>query len=250
MALVYADVAEQVLGKREVSGKDQYWVACSGGPGAGKSTVAAAVAEECRLRGVSAVVLPMDGYHYSREKLRELDPPDASSLMQVRGAPQTFDADKFIEDLFRAKEQGEASLPAYCRSTSDPMDNAVSLKKDDHIVIVEGNYLFLGFLKFAYDRSLRPEAERWSRLCTDEIFDERWFVEPRGGLDEQRRRLIDRHLETWTDAKTKAWQATSPRDGAAKRADFNDVPNAHLVDQTKHFADLHIETIPRGKKTI
>ena len=44
----------------------QWWCAIAGGPAAGKSTLAAAVAQRCNALGVSAVVLPMDGFHYSR----------------------------------------------------------------------------------------------------------------------------------------------------------------------------------------
>ena len=43
----------------------------AGGPGAGKSTLAAAVAARSAADfGVEAAVLPMDGFHYSRAALR------------------------------------------------------------------------------------------------------------------------------------------------------------------------------------
>ena len=73
----------------------QVWIGITGGPGAGKSTVAEAVAAQCRELGVKATALPMDGFHFSKEKLRELDPPDAATLLPLRGAPQTFDAEAF-----------------------------------------------------------------------------------------------------------------------------------------------------------
>ena len=47
-------------------------VGITGGPGAGKSTVAEAVAQCCNDLGVNAKALPMDGFHFSKEKLREL----------------------------------------------------------------------------------------------------------------------------------------------------------------------------------
>ena len=37
-----------------------------------------------------AIVLPMDGFHYSRSQLYQLDPPDAPSFLPRRGAPWTF----------------------------------------------------------------------------------------------------------------------------------------------------------------
>lgn len=205
------------------------WIGIAGGPGAGKSTVAAEVASRVSTLGVEAIVLPMDGYHYSRAELCALDPPDASKLMPLRGAPETFDAAKFVDDIVAAKASGKASWPTYSRELSDPVQDAIQLEKRHKVVLVEGNYLFL------------PE-ERWRRLLDDDIFDEKWFVSPRGGIQEQRERLIRRHLETWTDAKTEYWGAASDREGAAKRTDFNDVPNAHLVQQTQNRADLQVDT--------
>jgi hypothetical protein len=54
---------------------------------------------------------------------------------------------------------------------------------------------------------------------------------------------VARHLETWSDAKTKAWNATSAEEGATKRTDFNDVPNAHLIERCREFADLIIDSV-------
>jgi hypothetical protein len=49
-------------------------------------------------------------------------------------------------------------------------------------------------------------------------------------------------LETWTDEKTKIWGADG-REGAARKADANDVINAQFIETTKKFADLIIESI-------
>ena len=59
------------------------WIGVAGGPGAGKSTLASAVADRiCRLQQqrdegnngpiIKAVAVPMDGYNYTREKLAEI----------------------------------------------------------------------------------------------------------------------------------------------------------------------------------
>ena len=94
MAGTYNLLAQRCIALRE-SKKRQVWVGITGGPGAGKSTVAEAVAQCCNDLGVNAKALPMDGFHFSKAKLRELDPPDAETLMPLRGAPQTFDAEAF-----------------------------------------------------------------------------------------------------------------------------------------------------------
>ena len=210
----------------------QVWIGITGGPGAGKSTVAEAVAAMCRDQGVKATALPMDGFHFSKEKLRELDPPDAANLLPLRGAPQTFDAEAFCAAVADARRTGRCDAwPTYSRELSDPVEGGVVLSGDDAIVLCEGNYLLLGKLT-------GTEAERWRPLD----FDESWFVRPPGGVPEQRDRVVERHLETWTAAKTEAWGAASAREGAEKRADSNDVPNAYLVDRCRGFADLEVES--------
>ena len=60
-------------------------------------------------------------------------------------------------------------------------------------------------------------------------------------MEEQRSRLIDRHLETWTEAKTKMFGVG--RQGAAVKADSNDVLNAIWVEaMSKDHADLIIDS--------
>ena len=211
----------------------QVWIGITGGPGAGKSTVAEAVAAMCRDQGVKATALPMDGFHFSKAKLRELDPPDAATLLPLRGAPQTFDAEAFCAAVADARRSGRCDAwPTYSRELSDPVDGGVVLSDEDAIVLCEGNYLLLGKLDGA-------EAKRWRPL----EFDESWFVRPQGGVPEQRDRVVERHLETWTAEKTAAWGAASAREGAERRADSNDVPNAYLVDRCRAFADLEVESL-------
>jgi len=211
----------------------QVWIGITGGPGAGKSTVAEAVAAMCTDQGVKATALPMDGFHFSKAKLRDLDPPDASTLLPLRGAPQTFDAEAFCKAVAAARRSGRCDAwPTYSRELSDPVDGGAALSSDDAIVLCEGNYLLLGKLDGA-------EAERWRPLD----FDESWFVRPAGGVPEQRDRVVERHLETWSDAKTQAWGAATAREGAERRADSNDVPNAYLVDRCRAFADLEVESL-------
>jgi pantothenate kinase len=232
MSPTYQRLAERCV-NLHTNLKRQVWIGITGGPGAGKSTVAEAVAAKCRDLGVRAAALPMDGFHFSKAKLRELDPPDAASLMPLRGAPQTFDAEAFCAAVADARRTGRCDAwPTYSRELSDPVEGGVVLSGEDAIVLCEGNYLLLGNLDGA-------EAERWRPLD----FDESWFVRPQGGVPEQRDRVVERHLETWTAAKTAAWGAATAREGAERRADSNDVPNAYLVDRCRGFACLEVESL-------
>jgi hypothetical protein len=281
MKQTYGDLAKRALeAYRDHRGSGHngaLWIACVGGPGAGKTTTAAAVAERLRATtndASSAVAIPMDGYHYTKVELGDRAAPDDESRgMNRRGAPWTFDAQKLSVDLVAAKTSGRGSLSEYCREISDPIPGTISL--DEHkIILVEGNYLLLGCLvaelddggKSAisgtnlYDAVVGKECE-WGGTCKgldcptpigDEIrrwrdvtslFDECWFIAPPEGVGEQRRRLIERSLQTWTPEKTEAWGGGTAREAATRRADFNDVRNARLVDCCRQYADVQIDSI-------
>ena len=109
MAATYKHLAERCVALRD-SKKRQVWIGITGGPGAGKSTVAEAVAQCCNDLGVRATALPMDGFHFSKAKLRELDPPDAATLLPLRGAPQTFDAEAFCRAVADARRSGRQCI--------------------------------------------------------------------------------------------------------------------------------------------
>jgi len=203
------------------------WIAIAGGPGAGKSTLAEAVSARVNKKSSAgtSVVLPMDGFHYSRAQLRELDPPDAASFLPRRGSPWTFDAEGLYDALASAKSKGEASLPTYSRQLSDPVADGVCLKTSHRCIFVEGNYLLL------------CDDPRWAPLMS--LWDQTWFISC-ADASEQRRRLIARHLETWNDEKTARWGPGEA--GAAARADANDVKNMDLVSSCARHADVLIES--------
>lgn len=204
-----------------------WWVCIAGGPGSGKSTLAAAVAERVNKQVPGAcVVLPMDGFHYSREELRALDPPDAPNYLPRRGAPWTFDAEKCCSMLTAARDTGEAVLPTYSRSLSDPVPGGVRLERSHKIVLVEGNYL------------LMLHDPRWEPL--NSLWDDRWFIKC-ADVRAQRSRLIARHLETWNEEKAARWG--EGEQGAAARADANDVLNMELIEVCEKHASEVIESI-------
>ena len=84
------------------------------GPGAGKSSISSVLCAKLNERGYESVVLPMDGYHYSRSQLQQIamSNPETSydQLLIRRGAEWTFDAELFVNDLTDAKLSGVASL--------------------------------------------------------------------------------------------------------------------------------------------
>jgi len=105
----------------------------------------------------------------------------------------------------------------------------VRLKRSHRVVLVEGNYLLL------YDDPL------WAPLRP--LFDERCFLRV-GDISEQGRRLIHRHLETWTPEKDRLWGPGGAGEaGAAAKADANDIPNVRLVATTERYADLIVDSV-------
>lgn len=285
MEQTYDDLARRAIeaykNDRGSGRNNALWIACVGGPGAGKSTLANAVAE--RIREISrfsdcvddAVAVPMDGYHFTKAELSELAQPDDKSRgMNRRGAPWTFNAPALASDLTEAKKVGKASLSEYDRKISDPVPDAIKVDEHYNIFLVEGNYLLLGCLEAELDedgKSAKPltnlhdsvtgtecpwegackaldcpvpigdEIRRWKGVSS--LFDEAWFIAPPGGVEEQRRRLIERSLDTWTAEKTETWGGGTDREAATRRADFNDVRNARLVECCRQYADIIVDSV-------
>lgn len=166
----------------------------------------------------------MDGFHYSKEKLKELDPPDADNYLRRRGAPWTMNVELCVELLTKAKQEGKGELPTYCREISDPVPGGVTLSPEHKVVLVEGLYLLL------------KDDPRWEPLHS--LWDETWFVRC-PSREIQRQRLIDRSLKTWSDLKTKTWGPGET--GAALKVDANDVKNLVIVAPCEEHADVLIE---------
>ncbi len=160
-------------------------------PGAGKSTLADALAD--RLPG--AVVVPMDGFHLDNALLAP------RGLLARKGAPETFDADGFVAMMERLRAGGEVVIPVFDRTRDLALAGARVVPATAPVLLVEGNYLLM-------------RDAPWDRLGA--LFDLTvWLDVPMAVLEA---RLIAR------------WTALGLDDGAAKaRALGNDIPNARRV---------------------
>ncbi|GMA26075.1 hypothetical protein GCM10025864_38340 [Luteimicrobium album] len=130
----------------------------AGPPGAGKSTLAAQVAEA--LRG-EAVVVGQDGFHLAQRELDRLGRADR------KGAPDTFDGAGFVALLERLVRQapGDAPVlaPEFRREIEEPVAGAVAVAATVPLVVTEGNYLLL-------------DDGPWARVRA--LLDEAWFLAP------------------------------------------------------------------------
>ena len=226
----YDELAERLL-----KNKTKKWIGIVGGPGSGKSTLAQEVSKICNNKyNLDTVVIPMDGFHFKKSDLTKYN-------LFRRGAPHTFDAEGFIYMLKLAKNSNiNIYFPDFCRIKSDPLENSIILKPTDQIVLIEGNYLLLGAIEDKYlSKDEQKEVNRWKPLL--ELFDETWFIDI--SIDDQKNRLINRHLETWTDCDTVFWNATNEIEGATKRTNFNDIPNSDFILKSKRYADIIINIL-------
>ncbi|TCP41826.1 nucleoside/nucleotide kinase family protein [Rhodovulum marinum] len=170
-------------------------VAIAGPPGAGKSTLAAAVTAALAARGEQAVLLPMDGFHLDN---RLLEP---RGLLPRKGAPETFDFEGFAAMLTRVRSEARVILPVFDRARDIAIAGAAEIAPETRIVVVEGNYLCL-------------DEAPWRRLSA--LWDHSVFLDV--PLAELERRLVQR----WLD------HGLAP-DAARARALGNDIPNARRV---------------------
>ena len=175
----------------------------TGPPGAGKSTLAEALAEAL---GERARLEGMDGFHLADAELRRL------GSRERKGAPDTFDALGYVALLrrLRAADEPVVYAPFFDRSIEEAIAGSVPVRQDVPLVITEGNYLLV-------------EDGGWAAVRP--LLDECWYVEP----DESERlaRLIARH-ERFGRSRAEAHE----------RSTGSDQRNAVIIAATRDLADL------------
>ena len=129
-------------------------IGIAGGPGTGKSTLAAEIVTMLNAtRPGSAQLVPMDGFHMRHAKLEAMGQTD------FKGAPHTFEGAEFVSFLHRLKGARTAvSGPGYSRKIEDVVENAFTIGPDVRVLVVEGNYLLLTEGPFAGVKALLDYA--------------------------------------------------------------------------------------------
>ncbi len=180
-------------------------VGIAGPPGAGKSTLAAHVVAEL---GDGAVLVPMDGYHLAQRVLAR------AGLVDVKGAPETFDAAGYLALLHRLARPLRGSVvyaPEFRREIEEPIAGALAVPSDVRVVVTEGNYLLL-------------DEPPWDEIRL--VLDETWYLDT---ADEVRLdRLVGRHVAFGRTPAAALDRAVGGSDGA----------NARLVAACRDRADV------------
>lgn len=114
---------------------DRRWLLGLAGPaGAGKSTLAAAVAA---ARPNRLVVVGQDGFH------RRPQERAARGVTNRLGAPDTFDTDAMLATLTAVRAGDPIRWPGWDRSAEDPWTPGLVVPAGPLVILVEGSYLLL-----------------------------------------------------------------------------------------------------------
>lgn len=142
----YLPLAQEILarlphGRREI-------VVVAGPPGSGKSAFASTLVEVLRqLTGRdTAVLVGLDGWHFSNHYLEShtiLWKGETLPLRKLKGSPETYDQEQILAFLNQLQSNAPASYPVYSRELHDPIPAAGSIRPDQEVVVLEGNYWLL-----------------------------------------------------------------------------------------------------------
>ncbi len=185
-------------------------------PGAGKSTLASFLQD---LSGKEPDVMPvtvigMDGFHrYQDDLLAHTTIRDGKeiSLVQIKGAPETFDLGRLAERIRRVAAGEECGWPEYNRLLHNPTEDAITVKGG--LILLEGNYLLLDRDGW---RDLSGFADYTIRIRAEEAM--------------LKERLVERKIQSGTEPET-----------ALRFVEFSDLANVReCLEHTKQ-ADLTLE---------
>lgn len=264
MEAEHARLAGLIRRRASAHRRKRFLVAIAGIPGSGKTTAARAVvrilnnqyrndryhdfASLHEADGLHvphsaagpAVLVPMDGFHLPRAALDRL--PNREEAYIRRGAPWTFDVDRFLEfvrqlrawadeDTDRSSSYSASTLPQQKRKViyaptfdheaKDPVEEGTCITDDASIVIIEGNYLLL-------------DEPGWREIAR--LVDYRVFVD--ADPEEARDRVARRHVQAGIERNL---------DDAYRRVDTNDYLNGISIREKLIPPDVVVRSVTEAK---
>ncbi len=197
----FDQLVTRVKQTREANNQWPLLISFVGKPGAGKTFLASKLAAALE----DAVVVPMDGFHFSNKVLLE------RNLRNEKGSLNTFDVEGFccLVKRIAASKASPVYFPVFHREIEESIAAEGFVRPEDKFVIFEGIWLFHDLFKEARD-----------------IFHVRVFIDVESD-DERIERLVQRWLPLGkTREEALAW-ATGP-----------DEKNAIIIETTRQHAQF------------
>jgi pantothenate kinase len=228
IAVSWEPKAAQIILERMVDRTEQrqdrpFLLGVVGIPGSGKTT-SCGILEQLLP---NSIVLPMDGYHYSLQTLRQMDHPE--DKVYRRGAPDTFDPHALTQDLLRIVhgEEPTVSIPGFDHAMGDPTPDQHTFVRGKHtIVICEGLYLLHDDVGGEDD--IAEGTGRWAKI--KDLLDYSIYIE--ADIDACIERLKERNkcIPGYTAQEIEI------------RCDVVDRRNAEIAVRSRRYANLSVQS--------
>ncbi|PPJ57145.1 hypothetical protein CBER1_08467 [Cercospora berteroae] len=203
--IVHPNIAERKLRSRRCL------VALAGGPGSGKSTIAASISAAVAERGVKCQAISIEGFMKPKKELND-------NMMKRRGAIETFDGEAAVELLKKMRQLGpghEIRAPTFDEDKGEPVPSSQTIEADSETVIFEGIYLL-------------ADQEPWKQM--ESLVDEKWFIHVRPELS--RERVVGRRIDKGMH---------QDKEEAYKVYDESDGLNNDFIAKHRYHTDVIIE---------
>lgn len=187
----------------KAANKKRFFAAIAGPPASGKTTLTESLAS-LLAKETSVAVVAMDGFHYDNSILEKLN------LLDRKGSPNTFDVAGLHLLLSGLQNQTEImAAPVFDREQDLARSSASLIYPEDHIILVEGNYLLCN-------------TSPWITLHA--------FFNTTISLDTPVELIEERLIQRWLDHDHTIEQAR-------QRTHYNDLPNAQYVIENSVSAE-------------
>ncbi|KAK5946603.1 hypothetical protein PMZ80_000746 [Knufia obscura] len=198
----------------------RFLIAMAGGPGSGKSSIAAEIAKAIEQRNIKCQCVELEGFMKPQSELAKM--PDPQDAKDRRGAIWTFDGHAVVDLVKRCREPNKKIMaPAFDGEKRDPVPEGQEIHADAGVLIFEGIYVL-------------ANEKPWDQIAG--LVDQKWFVHVDPGM--QRDRVAGREVEKGIE---------KDMESAYRRYDTHDGRNNEYILENSVGVDIVIENNDREK---